>query len=137
MVAYENQWYRSNQDDEAAACDTWHWWNKFRQYSDYSSRVQLALELTADLPSKEVLLRWWGENIEVLIIPISLFITNKNNYPVLPYQHKVIALKFLARTNCKFALKATEDDDSVLHNYVNYLRFLYRENAKRPDPMVT
>lgn len=137
VVDYENRWNCKNEnDDEVASIDTWHWWNKFRQYSDYNSRFQLALELTADLPPKHVLLRWMGETINVLIIPLSLFINNSNNYPVLPHHHKVMTLKFLAKTNCKLALKATEGDDPILHNHVNYMRYLYGENAKRRDPMV-
>lgn len=137
VVDYENQWNRKNANvDEIASIDTWHWWNKFRQYSDYNPRFQLALELTADLPSKNVLLRWMGEAVNVLIIPISLFINNSNNYPVLPYHHKNMTLKFLAKTNCKLALKTTEGDDRILQNHVDYLRFLYKENAKRRDPMV-
>lgn len=134
MVDFENPWLESS-NDEPESIDTWHWWNKFRSYSDYNGRFQLALELTADLPTPDVLLRWMGETVELLIIPTSLFITNRNNYPVLPFAHKNAALKFLARTNCKFALKAPDDDDQSLHNYVNYLRFLYKENIGRNDIM--
>lgn len=124
------------QNDEPESVDTWHWWNKFRSYSDYNPRFLLALELTADLPSQDIILRWLGETVELLIVSTSLFIRNRNNYPVLPFAHKNAALKFLARTNCKFALKAPDDDDECLQNHVNYLKYLYQENAKRNDVMV-
>lgn len=135
MADYENPWTKS-QNDEPQTIDTWHWWNQFRSNSDYNPRYQLALELTTDLPAPDVLLRWLGETIGLLIIPTSLFIQNRNNYPVLPHAHKNAVLKFLARTNCKFALKAPNDDDTSLHNHVNFLRYLYQENGRRNDQMI-
>lgn len=135
MIEYENPWIDTGKD-EPDKIDTWHWWNTFRSYSDYNTKFQLALELTENLPPADVILRWLGEPIETVIIPISLFISNRNNYPVLPYAHKQAVLKFLARTNCKLALKAPDDDGTSLHNYVNFLRYLYQENAKKKDPMV-
>lgn len=137
MVEFENPWHQlpNNQDDGPTSTDTWHWWNMFRAYSDYNPKFQLALELTVDLPSPDVILRWLGETIEILIIPTSLFIQNRNNYPVLPFAHKHVVLKFLAKTNCKFALKAPDDDDQSLNLYVGFLRHLYSENSKRKDPM--
>lgn len=110
-------------------------WNSFRSYCDFHPRIQLALELTADLPASDTILRWLGENIELLIIPSHLFIQNRNNYPVLPYAHKMMVLKFLARTNCKFALKASDDEYTNLPNYVAFLKYLYKENDSRTDPM--
>lgn len=107
----------------------------FRKYSDYDARFQLALELPTVLPEKLVILRWLGENVGLLIIPMSLFIINCNNYPVLPHAHQRMAQTFLARTNCKIALKASDDDHPILQKHVNYLRNLYEENAKRGDPM--
>lgn len=135
MVDYENQWCDSG-NDEIKSIDTWHWWNSFRSYSDYNARFQLALELTADLPAPDVIQRWFGETIELLIVPIDLFITNRNNFPVLPFQHKNVVLKFLAMTNCKFALKAPDDEYRSIENHISYLRHLYNENSKRNDPMI-
>lgn len=135
MADFENRW-KDNGDDELVPTDTWHWWNAFRSYSDYNSRYHLALELTTDLPSPDVILRWMGESIETLIIPIDLFILNRNNYPVLPYAHRIVTQKFLAMTNCKLALKAPADDNAIIENHIVFLRYLYKENVKRNDPMV-
>lgn len=110
-------------------------WNSFRSYCDFHPRIQVALELTADLPKPDTILRWLGENIELIIIPTHLFIQNRNNYPVLPYAHKMMVFKFLERTNCKFALKAPDDEYMNLPNYVAFLRHLYNENYSRCDPM--
>lgn len=114
--------------------DTWQWWNQFRSGTDFRSHITLALELTADLPPPAELLRWYGETINLLIIPIDIFVNNRNNFPVLGVAHKNAVLKFLSKTDCRFAIKAP-DDIQNLDNYVQYLRHLYRENWKVPDVM--
>lgn len=120
---------------DACAYHTPNRWNSFRSYCDYHPRIQLALELTADLPKNDTILRWLGENVDLLIIPTHLFIQNRANYPVLPYAHKQMVLKFLERTNCKLSLKAPDNDSTNLLSYVKYLRYLYTENAARLDSM--
>lgn len=117
------------------ACLCAHRWNAFRSHCDFHPRIQLALEVTADLPKSDTVLRWLGENIDLLIIPTHLFIQNRTNYPVLPYAHKMMVLKFLERTNCKFALKTSDDEYANVPNYVAYLRYLYKDNDTRKDPM--
>lgn len=126
--------YVKDLSEEYQPEDTWQWWNKFRSGTDFRSHICLALELTADLPSQNELLRWYGEPINLLIIPTDIFVSNRNNFPVLSVAHKNVVLKFLAKTDCRFALKAP-DDKQQLDNHVQYLRHLYRENWKVPDVM--
>lgn len=40
--------------------DTWNWWNKFRSTADFSSKLSIALELSADIPSRLEITRWQG-----------------------------------------------------------------------------
>lgn len=133
MVDQKSQW-QSYLRKEIEIADTWQWWNKFRAFSDYNHKIKVALELTADLPSNIEILRWLGEPVRLLIIPVSIFVSNPHNYPVLAVAHKAVVLKFLSKVNCKFALKVSEDDRNI-HNHVQYLRRLYQENAKLHDPM--
>lgn len=114
--------------------DTWQWWNHFRLATDFNRRIDLALELTADLPSATEILRWYGEPVQLLIIPVDIFVMNRNNYPVLGAAHKKVVLRFLSKTNCRFAIKSP-DDSANIDNYVQFLRHLYRENYKQPDLM--
>lgn len=115
--------------------DTWQWWNQFRLSADFNARIAVALELSADLPSPTEILRWYGEPVHVVILPIDIFVLNKNNYPVLGLAHKNVVLKFLSYTNCRFAIKAPNDNHNV-DNYVQYLRHLYRDNGKVLNLMV-
>lgn len=40
--------------------DTWNWWNTFRATADFSTKLSIALELSADIPSKLEISRWQG-----------------------------------------------------------------------------
>lgn len=51
--------------------------------SPVSSLCALCAEITEDLPSRDVLLRWLGEPVKAIIVPTSIFLTNKKGYPVL------------------------------------------------------
>jgi len=73
----------------------WEIWNSFRLLCDHSSRLQVALELTADLPSSDrELERWFAEPVRAVIIPADIFLTNKQGFPVLSKRHKTFLQQF-------------------------------------------
>lgn len=119
--------YASNsiEDEE----DTWQWWNKFRSYADYNFKFRVALELSADIPSEEEILRWLGEPVDMLIIPADIFINNSKNYPVLSKAHQSIVSQFL-NMNLKLGIKANVDDGKRLKIYVDYIKHLIHVNKK-------
>lgn len=57
---------------------------------DSSKKVGIALEVTADLPSKEALDRWCGEPVKAAILSTTLFLTNKKGFPVLSRSHQML-----------------------------------------------
>ena len=61
---------------------------RFRLMANSLSKINLCMEVGARLPSETELVRWLGEPIKTLLIPTSIFLTNKKGYPVLsrPYQ---------------------------------------------------
>lgn len=69
-------------EDEEAWNETWAWWSKFHEHLDWDKRIGLILELSADLPSEEVLERWLGEPIKAIILPTSIFHNNKKGYEI-------------------------------------------------------
>jgi protein arginine N-methyltransferase 5 len=75
-------------DESASRDDTWKIWNRIRCMCEYHPRIFAALELTADLPSSSQLERWMGEPVKAIIIPTSVFITNKKGYPTLSQRHQ-------------------------------------------------
>lgn len=44
--------------------DPWHWWNKLRSTADFTEKLSVALELSADIPSKWEISRWLGISFE-------------------------------------------------------------------------
>ena len=55
---------------------------------DSHKKLGVALELSADLPSPEVLDGWCGEPVKALVVPTSIFLTNKKGFPVLSRAHQ-------------------------------------------------
>jgi protein arginine N-methyltransferase 5 len=48
------------------------------------------LDVTADIPSEEAILRWVAEPIKAITISTRLFLTNKKGYPVLSKPHQTL-----------------------------------------------
>lgn len=124
--------YRSDCEDTTTTQDTWTWWNNFRSYSDFNSRIKVALELSGDIPYTEEIKRWLGEPVQCLIIPSSIFIVNNANYPVLPKLIQELIGAFV-KLDVFFVVKANLEDPSLRY-YSEYLQFLYSRYSK-PDPM--
>lgn len=118
--------------EEYVAEDPWRWWNTFRAYAGYKSHYFVALEMTADLPSTEELLRWTGEPVQMLVIPSDIFISNAKNYPVLTKAHKSVLFQFL-KFNVNLVLKANASDVTHLRNCIEYLKFIVSEHDKTVD----
>lgn len=64
-------------DNVKAWDEPWHWWSKFHEYMGWDKRVGVVVEIPADLPPQDVLKRWLGEPIKAIIVPTSLFYSNK------------------------------------------------------------
>jgi protein arginine N-methyltransferase 5 len=58
------------------------------------SKLSLCMELGDRLPPESELVRWLGEPIKTLLIPTSLFLTNKKGYPVLPKPYQVGTVRY-------------------------------------------
>lgn len=111
----------------------WEWWNVFRSVCNYNRRLGLALEVTADIPSAEEITRWLGEPVRSLIIPTSLFLTNKKGYPVLSRAHQNVLRQFVP-----LGVQAVVTG-SVVHGsvqyYQQYIEHLW-QSVKLTDPLV-
>lgn len=81
MVCTKTMKNCDNETGEEAACnETWLWWSKFHQRLEWDKRVGVALEISADLPTDEVVQRWLGEPVKAIIVPTSIFHNNKKGY---------------------------------------------------------
>lgn len=149
--------YGSDDKSKIEYEDTWNWWNTFRTTADFSCKLSIALEMSADIPSKLELSRWKGEKIislwfewtnenfdfdcqssgepvGCLIIPSQLFINNNNNYPVLTRAHQNLILSFKETINSMAVMVKCNSEDGRIRYYSDYLRNLLSKNPIT-DPM--
>lgn len=87
----------SGADVDQDGDDTWQWWHAFRCINEHSTNLGVALELTETLPSDERLARWYGENVKCCIVPQSVFLTNRQGFPVLPQRHQLFLSELVTR----------------------------------------
>ncbi|KAI3428237.1 hypothetical protein D9Q98_006617 [Chlorella vulgaris] len=71
-----------------ACVDPWELWNQLRFLCHHHPRLAVVLELGADLPAEDNLHRWRGEPLKAVLVPTSVFTTNKRGYPTLSKRHQ-------------------------------------------------
>ncbi|CAN8024145.1 unnamed protein product [Ixodes persulcatus] len=114
---------------DATDQDPWEWWNRFRSICATDKRLGVALRLTANLPSEEHLLRWYGEPVWCLLVPTTLFLTNKKGYPVLSKSHQAVIRQFF-KLNCQVLVEGCCHHKHMRH-YYQYIDHLY--NTQPPE----
>jgi protein arginine N-methyltransferase 5 len=117
-----------NSEQEARETDTWEWWNNLRLLAEHNSNMGVALELTADLPGEKALKRWLGEPVKAVILPTSIFLTNKLGYPTLSKKHQTFLCR-LFRYRLQFIVSGSAHHKDGLAAYQQYVRFLYRKQS--------
>eukprot|EP00928_Gymnodinium_smaydae_P080361 TRINITY_DN64074_c0_g1_i1.p1 TRINITY_DN64074_c0_g1~~TRINITY_DN64074_c0_g1_i1.p1 ORF type:complete len:626 (-),score=116.20 TRINITY_DN64074_c0_g1_i1:283-2160(-) len=127
--------------------DGWEIWNKFRLLCDQNPRLQVALELTPDLPSTDrELERWFAEPVRAVIVPADIFLTNKQSFPVLSKRHKeflkqcffhrvqVILQGISEQAEGPDADVAADDGDAETSRYLHYVARLFQSRrAQTPQ----
>eukprot|EP00124_Ichthyophonus_hoferi_P000328 Ihof_evm24s11 gene=Ihof_evmTU24s11 len=106
--------------------DPWQWWDQFRTICDHSLKLFVALELTPDLPSDEVLDRWLGEPVKAVLVPASLYLTNGKGFPVLSKKHQQF-LKKLMKFNPQLVLTGEPGHEKGLSVYFQYFDYLHKQ----------
>lgn len=87
---YVRQMHFKDENEDEDYPDTWNYWNEIHAATNYSSRIEIALVLTADIPFDDhnMIARWLGESVMMIVVPHYSFITNSNNYPILSKLHQ-------------------------------------------------
>lgn len=119
----------SDTEEPSGDQEPWEWWNLLRNISGTDKRIGVALRLSADLPSEKCLRRWLGEPVRCLIVPTSLFTTNKKGYPVLPKPHQNVIMRFF-KLECQVMVEGSCHHDHM-KLYFQYIDHLY--NTQPPD----
>ncbi|KAH9502616.1 Protein arginine N-methyltransferase 5 [Bulinus truncatus] len=106
--------------------DTWSWWNLFRSLCDSNKRLGVALELTADLPSQDVIDRWLSEPVKALIVSTSLFLTNHKGYPVLARPHQSVIRKMFKLEAQVIITGQDRHPEKTIRAYQQYIDHLWQ-----------
>ncbi|XP_076325185.1 protein arginine N-methyltransferase 5 isoform X2 [Tachypleus tridentatus] len=107
----------------AKQTDTWDWWNTFRGVCNTDKKFGLALELSADIPSEDIINRWMGEPIRCITVPTSLFLTNKKGYPVLSRAHQQV-FEGVFKLGVQVLIKGVNRHESIRY-YQQYMDHLW------------
>eukprot|EP00002_Diphylleia_rotans_P002876 TRINITY_DN11874_c0_g1_i1.p1 TRINITY_DN11874_c0_g1~~TRINITY_DN11874_c0_g1_i1.p1 ORF type:complete len:618 (-),score=105.28 TRINITY_DN11874_c0_g1_i1:76-1929(-) len=109
-----------------AANDPWEWWRFLKTSCDNHANLYCVIELTPDLPPKNVLDKWLSESIKACILPTNIFIGNKRGFPTLSTRHQDIVNK-LMRHKVQFIFKGQIRHEGGLESYRQYLDYLNRK----------
>lgn len=52
------------------------------------------LEVPSSLPAAQHVRRWFAEPVKALLLPTSVFVTNRKGFPTLPKAHQALLLQF-------------------------------------------
>jgi protein arginine N-methyltransferase 5 len=116
----------ADQDDEpSSGCGAWGSWNRLRCLCEHAPSLGVALQLTADLPDdSEEIGRWCGEPVRAVLLPASIFLTNRQGYPTLSRRHQA-ALQRLMPHRPRLVVSGRPDAHGEgLGAHIQYLRFL-------------
>ena len=102
----------------------WARWNRLRQLCEHSPALFAALELGGDLPPDCEVARWDGESVKVLLVPTSIFVSNKKGFPVLTKRHQAVIRRF-ARFNVQLLVTGRPRHPSGRTVYQQYLRHVH------------
>jgi len=91
----------------------------------------VALEVTADLPDDAAeVARWCGEPVKAVLLPTSIFLTNKKGYPTLSRRHQAVLAQLLRYRPRLIVVGRHDDHAEGLSAHINYLLFLA---SKQPE----
>eukprot|EP01125_Pyxidicula_operculata_P019865 TRINITY_DN7223_c0_g1_i1.p1 TRINITY_DN7223_c0_g1~~TRINITY_DN7223_c0_g1_i1.p1 ORF type:complete len:620 (-),score=124.58 TRINITY_DN7223_c0_g1_i1:101-1960(-) len=110
--------------------DPWERWNKMRLLCQHHKNLRVALVLTADLPSDDVISRWTAEPISIIIVPTDVFLTNKKGFPVLSKRHQSVLLSFFQFSNIQVIVRGTTNHENGLSIYQQYITWLWRQTPQ-------
>eukprot|EP00455_Lapot_gusevi_P049550 TRINITY_DN7042_c0_g1_i2.p1 TRINITY_DN7042_c0_g1~~TRINITY_DN7042_c0_g1_i2.p1 ORF type:complete len:646 (+),score=142.20 TRINITY_DN7042_c0_g1_i2:62-1939(+) len=134
LISKQQQLKQENGEDDQkdVAQDPWEIWNQIRFMCEHHPRLGVALEITSDLPSNEEQLRWYGESVRAVVLPTSIFLTNRRGFPVLSRPHQQF-LAGLFKRQVRVMIRGKSKHVNGLTHYVEYVRYLASVST-RQDP---
>ena len=86
----------------------WKCWNFIRFTCDSNPRIGLLIRITATIPDEKIVEKWLGEPVRGILIPTSLFVTNRSGFPILTKNHQSLIKKFFDIPKCEVIIEPVE-----------------------------
>ncbi|PWW79746.1 PRMT5-domain-containing protein [Tuber magnatum] len=122
--------------DELSAWDTW---NTIRTICKYNSRLSLALQIPATLPTLHVMNRWFAEPIRVVLLSSSTFSPNKTGYPALSKLHQALLTKYTKQRPTPFILLSDQREvanERIRYEPLSYLVYVRHLQKNQPPQSI-
>ncbi|XP_033223876.1 protein arginine N-methyltransferase 5 [Belonocnema kinseyi] len=117
--------YRDEEHFSEVETETpWEWWNAFRIICDFDRKLGAALFVSHDLPEEDEISRWLGEPVKCLILPTTLFISNKKGFPVLGRAHQMLVKRFCS-LDVQFIITGANRYRNISY-YYHYLDYIWK-----------
>lgn len=84
------------------------------------------MELTQEIPTQQILVRWLGEPVEMILISSDLFRVDGNGNVSLSDAHRILCRQFIKRLHVHFAIKCSLNDINM-EKYSHYMLKLVEE----------
>ena len=118
-------------DISAKSTDMWLVWNKIKQFCGPNARLNVVLDVPADLPLKSSdIERWFGEPVTALRLSSRLFTVGEDGIPALSDAHKSVIQQFLAIQHPQIVISGAlvADIEQQGSNYILAVETLARES---------
>jgi type II protein arginine methyltransferase len=113
-----------SQNSDLGITDGWNAWDSLRHMTGHHHRLSVVLEVGEDVPSDpRVLQRWAAEPVKAVLLPTSLFLTNKKGFPVLSKKHQN-ALAVLLRFKIQIIFSGRPRHADLFASYAEYIQHL-------------
>jgi type II protein arginine methyltransferase len=111
--------------------EPWEIWNAIRILCGEHPNLGVALELTAELPSRAALERWVAEPVRVVLLSTTAYVTNRVGYPVLSRRHQDF-IKTMFNMRPFFALTGRAQKVKGGEGYRPFVQYLAHLFGKMP-----
>jgi protein arginine N-methyltransferase 5 len=112
----------------------WLAWHRLRSLCEQHPNLGVALEIGLDLcDDEQEVARWCGEPLRAVILPTSIFITNKRGYPTLSRKHQTLLLRLVSFRPRLIVRGRADSHEEGLGAHVQYLRYLVQKNVHQSE----
>lgn len=102
---------------------------RLKHLCNHNTSISSILDLQPDLPSEEILMRFWGESTFAIQVSSQTFVLNNKDYPVLSKPHQAVIKQFM-KTQCSVILRPHSMTDHVEDHLLYLTQYLFCNHDK-------